>query len=683
MSGIALVVSRDGHRASSSDVLAMLDAIPYRGPDGAFARDCGRAVLGHARMITTAGERAERQPLTSPRTGCTIVADIRLDNRAEVRAKLADPPAPGASDARLVLSAYEQWGVDAPRHLRGDFAMAIWDPREQRLVCARDSAGQRTLYFREDARTFAAASEIHQLLLDPSVPIEPNDERIRMALAPSSMNQNAKEQEATYYTGIRSLLPGHVLVLKGQRLDVRRFSQLVPQSPIRYRRNEDYVAHFRELFFDAVGDRLESEGSIGALLSGGLDSSSMVCVAQELYRSGQVKNGGFATFSNVYDGLDCDERPYIEEVQTRYGFEAHFLAPDRTREWLPLMPSGFRARPEIPTTGLLTMFDAAHAAGTRVLLTGEVADSWLRGSPLVFESLLRNGQLGSMARYVSMYRALSGDSLLKTLTLYLVAPLLPRMLQKVVMRSYLMRKLELERWRLLPRWMPEPLRQALFETTQHQLLAAEDGRQFANETQHRLVRSLDPPESPTIASGWPIEIWRPFADRRLHEFVLAIPPEHLFEPAGNGLSTYGASKQLLRRSLVGVLPDSIRLRSVPTTFDSVVEQNIVRQWPLLEAVFGPGGRPKIAERGYVDAPGFWDRLKQFRSGRFGSDAICVYYLIGLETWLRNLDGPRAQVTTVSTRFHSRPAVIVEDRVESVLSRHSRLNRDAHPTLERR
>src|SRR5207248_2685690 len=120
----------------------------------------------------------------SPRTGCALIADARLDNRDVLLARLPDRPSPRASDAELILCAYEAWGLDAPARLLGDFAFVIWDPRRKRLLCARDSSGQRTLYYRIDRRTFAAASELHQLLQDPSVPVAPDEERIRDFLVP-------------------------------------------------------------------------------------------------------------------------------------------------------------------------------------------------------------------------------------------------------------------------------------------------------------------------------------------------------------------------------------------------------------------------------------------------------------------------------------------------------------------
>jgi len=165
-------------------VKEMLAAVPYRGPDGQYVRVWHTVGLGHAKLAVTLEEEPEQQPLISPRTGCAVIADARLDNRAHLLARLPDNPSSTVSDAELILRAYEAWGPKAAAELLGDFAFAIWDPRDRRIVCARDTSGQRCLFYRLDQRTFAAASEIQQLLQDRAVPIEPNVERVREYLVP-------------------------------------------------------------------------------------------------------------------------------------------------------------------------------------------------------------------------------------------------------------------------------------------------------------------------------------------------------------------------------------------------------------------------------------------------------------------------------------------------------------------
>jgi asparagine synthase (glutamine-hydrolysing) len=674
MSGLAAVLSRDGRAASASSVLAMLEAIPYRGPAGGIARDFGRAVLGSADMRVTATDRLACQPLVSPRTGCAVIADARLDNRAQLLAHLGGT-AGETSDAALILRAYEYWGLQAPRHLLGDFAFVLWDPRIDRLVCARDGAGQRTLFYRVDAQEFAAASEIHQLLQDRRIRIEPDHARIRTALLPINIHQNELEQAATYYVGVRSLEPGHTLVVDRHGISVERFWKLEPPPMLHYRRPEAYVEHFRELFFMAVAARLCTSGPLGALLSGGLDSSSIVCAALELFRSGAVPDPGFATFSAVFDGQEFDERGLIQSVhaQASTDYPAHYLAPDAEYEWQPLCPNGFRQRPELPTMGIATLLDAARSTQTRVLLTGEVADTYLRGSPYVIDSLLRQTELAAVPRYLAAMHATSSSSLPKTLALYVLAPLLPRALHAGAMRAAINRQQRLDAWRLVPDWIPDPLRSALLANNRELALEREARRKRANETRHMQLLSLDPPETASIPAGWPVEIWRPFADRRLIEFALAIPPEHLYEPVSNDPTGYGGSKQLLRRGLKDLLPEPIRTNTRPTNFAGSFSDLLNRGWERFEASFGPRGRSMVAELGYVDQARLWTRLQALRATHRGADFRYVNYIVGLETWLQGLNAPRSQSAQVATSVRRAPARLVngdESLVDAMAGTHS-------------
>ncbi len=248
----------------------------------------------------------------------------------------------------------------------------------------------------------------------------------------------------------------------------------------------------------------------------------------------------------------------------------------------------------------------------------------------------------------------------KTLALYGFAPLLPLGLQKRAMGAYAARNERLERWRLVPGWLPSDLQEDLLSRNLEITLDRERRRRYANETQHQQFLRLDPPEIPTIAAGWPIEIWRPFADRRLHEFLLAVPPEQLFRPLSDDPSPYGASKQLVRGATRGLLPESIRTRTRPTHFAASFEQQLERQWHLHQAVFGPGGRSELAQRGYIDQPRFWERLQALRAGRRGRDLLYVNYMIGLETWLRSLKLPRHLVTTVSSRANAAAVLLVDE-----------------------
>lgn len=646
MSGLAVQFRRDGRPADETAISAMLAAVPHRGIDGTWTHRDGAVALGYAKLAITPEEEDEVQPLVSPRTGCVLIADARLDNRAALLASLPSRLEPTVSDATLILYAYETWGVEAAARLLGDFAFVVWDPRHQRLVAARDTSAQRTLYYRVDQQTFAAASEVHQLLQDPAVPVAPNEEHIRQFLVLYNIVQPARDRASTFYEGISALPAGHTLVVDRGHLRMRRYWELAAPSELRYRTDGEYAEHYLALFSEVVRARLRSSRPVGATLSGGLDSSSVACTAQELYRAGRAEDRGFTTFSNVYDGLECDERDYIADVQAKYGFTAQYIPSVGRATWLQLEPVGFRESPLSRNTEFEAVLGAASGAGVRALLTGNNADAIVAGSPLVFDSLIRQGRLGALWHRLRRYRGASDEALLKILALYCLAPLLPLPLQKQIMQAYVGRFLRRNWHRLLPAWIGGQLREDLSRRHLQLSLEREGGRLFANPGRQHEYNMLYPRPFTHSCAPWPVVLATPFADRRLHEFLLAVPPEQKYAPHPDTDVFYAGSKRLVRRAMRGILPESLRTRTEKITFNAVFEAELERKWPLYEATFGPRGTPRVAARGYVDQGAFWARLEAMRAGARKNDFVYVMRTVALESWLRGIEQPRSRLVVV-------------------------------------
>ena len=523
--------------------------------------------------MVTAEDETGLQPRVSEATGCAIVADVRLDNRAELLASLPEPPPATASDGALILRAYEAWGLDAPRRLIGDFAFLIWDPRHQRLVGARDNSGQRTLFYRVDGRSFAAASEIHPLLQDPAVPLAPNEERIRDFLVPLNMMRNEKERPDTFYAGISSLMPGHFLVLDQAGLRLRRYWELGHVPEIRYKDDAEYAEHFLDVFRMVVGARLRTSRPLGAMLSGGLDSASVVSTAHTLWNEGAPRPSSFTAYSLEFDGLECDERPLIRDVQRRYGFRTEYVSPHGYYEWLQLEPRGFRPSPVQGLNERDALFDVASRQGVRAILSGDFADAGVRGTAAAFDSLLRHGRLRELRRRLADYQALTGQPALKTFALHGAAPLLPLWAQRWVNAAYTRRYFRQERWRLLPRWMPQTLRDELSD--RHLRLALQIGRErrFSNDARHLEHYALYPAELAANPLGGP---WRTGAPSPTGASTSCCWPS--LRRSSTRLNRkldqdYARSKRLLREAMRGILPESVRSRTVPTHFASFFAQD--------------------------------------------------------------------------------------------------------------
>jgi asparagine synthase (glutamine-hydrolysing) len=530
----------------------------------------------------------------------------------------------------------------------------LWDPRCHRLVCARDSSGQRSLFYRADERTFAAASEIHQLLQDPDIPLVANEDRIRDFLVPSRVFRNPAEDSSTFYKGISLLEAGHVLIVERGRLQTRRYWQLEPREELRYRTDQEYAEHYLELFSTAVATRLRSSRPVGALLSGGLDSSSIVCVAEELARAGRLQTPGLVGISFAYDGLDCDEHDLVREIQAKYELDVAFL-PAAEYGWiLQPEPRGFVESPYTKGTDLLDAMSAiAAGAGARVVLTGEIADSCVSGLPLVFDSLLRKGKLFELWRYLQWYQRLSGESWRRTVALLCAAPLLPLAWQKTLMVAYTERAKRAQALPV-PDWIAGSLREDLRDRHFRAYQARERGRRFSSPARHAELQQLYPPEVTIQPVGWPLEMRHPFADRRIHEFLLSIPPERKFATSSTSDEYYARTKHLVRDAMHGILPERIRTRSVKTVFNSAVAGEVDRNWAVYESVFGPGARPEVATQGYVNHPLFWSRLEQVRSGPPVGDLMYILRVVALESWLRGLAQPRSRAVAVQSNWSSQP-----------------------------
>lgn len=668
MSGIAAIWHRDGRPVQRASLNHMVSVIPYRGVDGQGSWTDGAIGLGHGRFAVTHEDLRDDQPLLSPRTNCAIVADVRLDNRDELMAYLPERLSPTLSDAELILRSYEHDGFDALPRLLGDFAFVLWDPRKQRLVCARDTSGQRSLFYRYETHTCAIASEIHQLLQDPSVPVAPDLQRVHEYLVPRNLMRNEAQTADTFYQGIYSVPAGHVLIIDRDNIRVQRYWELSIPRELRYAADDQYVEHFRDLFALAVKARLRSAGPSGALLSGGLDSGSVVCMAQALYGRGAVSMPGFTSFSMAFDGLSCDERPFIDDMQAAYGFESRFVSCGSFAGRVQLQPEGFFESPNLGVAqGRDALLGEATRAGVRVLLTGEMADACVGGGQLVFDSLLRQRKVRALVQHMQAYHRTSGERWRRIVLWHTLLPLLPGELQRDLRAARIQRDWRRVQSRLLPDWMPQGLRALLSQRQLRLMLQAERTRRFANPVQQMEYELLYPPEVARHPVPWPVEMWRPFADRRLHAFLLAIPPEQKYGPHPDTDAFYAGSKHLLRRSMRGILPERVRTRTTKTVFNTTLEQEIVRQWPVYEAAFGPGGRALIAEYELVDRQRFWRRLQQIRDGASGQDLIYVMQLAGLETWLRSFDQPRPQQVRVTLDAGrdggSKPNTITSRRTE--------------------
>lgn len=633
MSGIAGILNLDGRPADPVLLRRMTDILAHRGPDGEGLWIQGPVGLGHRMLHTTPESLQEKQPLADETGNLCLTLDGRVDNREELRAALE---AKGANlrsdtDAELVLRAYELLGEECPKQILGDFAFAIWDGRNQQLFCARDILGIKPFYYYTDGRTFLFASELRQLFEDPTVPRVSNEGMIGEYLAMA-----VTSQEETLYRGILRLPQAHVLVVHPSKIRKQRYWDVDPAREIRHGNDEEYAQEFLEIFKEAVRCRLRSHKAVGAHLSGGLDSSSVVCVAQSLYREGQVADPGFETFSLVFPGLRCDETAYIRHVTRMWDVKSNAVEPEdprascyadhvhRYHDFLSA-PNGEMHNP---------LMALAQQKGIRVLLTGVGGDRWLTGGLRHHADLLRRFRILDLirqSRFDSQVLSHDGDPMSSSFIIvrYGLWPLLPRPVQRAV-------KWALSRERNgVPRWIsPEFARQIQLSKR----LRGEEsaGQRFPTLVQKELSlyltsgwSSLGRESLERYGSWFGIEQRHPFLDRRVIEYALALPEEQRWRR--------DQTRFVHRHAMRGLLPEIVRQRLTTADFSHV--------YP--EALHAEGGEHlfdslAIASVGWVD--GVQARLMYRHmatrytraEGDYSTYILPLWMIFGIELWYKTI-----------------------------------------------
>jgi asparagine synthase (glutamine-hydrolysing) len=559
MSAIAGFLDLDGREVVTSEVERMAEVLTHRGPDGRATWVDREVGLVHCMLHTTPESLTECLPRKIG--ALTITADARIDNREELISKLGGDVRAGesVSDSELILRAYERWRQDCPSHLLGDFAFAIWDSARRELFCARDHFGVRPLYFFHQAgRRFVFATEIKGIFACPDIPREINEAKIS-----DYMLASFEDKSRTFYVGISRLPSGSSLTVNRAGIQVREYWRLEPTNEIRLKSNDEYAEAFRAHFVEAVRCRLRSAFPVGSMLSGGLDSSSISCVAHDLMSS--RINRDLHTFSIVFDQVKkSDEREYISKVLEGRNFTPHLIDGDRVSPLDDLdrvlwhQDEPFYA-PNLALTR--SAWQSARQHGVRVLLDGLLGDNVVSHGIEYLRELANQWRWFALASELRALIDRSGRDI----------PLrhpLQRYIWSDGIRPYVP-EAALSLWRSLRRDSTDPF------AAWRGILSTEYCRRIQLRERHvqahahdRKAKSSQQSHVETLSSGmvqtaleaydkgcgeFGLETRFPFADRRLAEFCVAIP--------GDQKVSEGYTRMIVRRGLAGYLPHAIRDRA--------------------------------------------------------------------------------------------------------------------------
>jgi asparagine synthase (glutamine-hydrolysing) len=322
IAGFFRLNERESHPGDEPRLWDQIATFRYRGPDseGVFA---GPGVgLGHVRLAILDLTADASQPMTSA-SGRTVVSfNGEIYNFADLRRELE---ARGhrfrtRSDTEVIVEGYEAWGAEVVHHLRGMFAIALWDADRDRLVLYRDRVGKKPLYYAMHDGTFLFASEIKGILRWPGVPREPDFDGIHEFLTYQYV-----PAPRTGFAGIRKLPPAHALVVeRGRAPRLEQYFRYPPPADATPQRVEDLCEDLVHRLREATRLRMLADVPVGAFLSGGVDSSSVVALMAGL-SSKPVR-----TFTIGFEEKEFDERPYARMVADRYGtcHEEAIVRPD-------------------------------------------------------------------------------------------------------------------------------------------------------------------------------------------------------------------------------------------------------------------------------------------------------------------------------------------------------------------
>lgn len=568
MCGILGIFGTDLPPEVDQRLAAGLEALHHRGPDDrgleSFAVAGGTLVLGHTRLSIIDLSAGGHQPMSSADRRYHIVFNGEIYNYRELRTALQELGHRFRTecDTEVLLASWAQWGLDCLHRLRGMFAFAVFDRASHTLSCVRDAFGIKPFFYRMDAKGLQFASEVPALLKLTGERPQLDYKRAYDFLVHGHYDDGA----GTFLDGVFHLLPGHVMVVdlaslaaaksKAEtsfaRLDGRRWwwPSIDERSDLNFSQAADQL---REMFLDSIRLHLRSDVPLGAALSGGIDSSAVVCAMRHVKPDMPIH-----TFSFVAPGSPVDEEPWADLVNSHVGAIPHKVVVS-PQEMADDVDDMIRAQGE-PFGGTsiyaqYRVFRLAREHGITVTLDGQGADELLAGyqgyPDARMRSLLERGDWGSLAEFVRGWSSWPGRDLKQGIRMALRESLPPRAVTTLrrMRGSRMPAWLNGEEFRARGIWHDPPAQDSLQANGRSGAL----GRRLAEVLRltqsgqglHSLLRHGD-----RNAMRWSIESRVPFLTNELSAFLLSLPEDYL-------ISQQGETKHVFRAALRGIVPDSV------------------------------------------------------------------------------------------------------------------------------
>jgi asparagine synthase (glutamine-hydrolysing) len=551
-------------------------SLAHRGPDdhGYYQND--KINLGYCRL-SIIDVKKSFQPLYNEDNSIVLLFNGEIYNFQELRGKLTKHKFTTDGDGETIIHWYEEHGLEGLKKLNGMFAISLYDIKKQKIYLIRDHFGIKPLYY--TSKPFMYASEIKAIL--KKIKAIPNDKVIEKYL----LTRAHDDTEETFFEGIKRVPSGCYLEydLKTGKHKIERFWSL---SGFHLYKDENPVGRFRKLFLDSVRLRLVSEVPVGTALSGGLDSSAIVCVVPKL-----------KTFSAVFPDQINNEEAYVDEVVRSTGVQAFKVYPKVEEFWQDIEKLiSFQDEPMISTGPYAQwkVMERAKKEGIKVIIDGQGADEMLAGYIPYHFVYFR--ELLTQKKYFKLIKEIifSAD---------LIWPLVRDKLKSRVSLKELFTftcsggsdPVALQGLTLSKR-----LEKDLFETSLPSLLRYEDHNSMAFSIESRV----------------------PFLDYRLVEFIFSLP--------SNFKIRNGWNKWIIRQALKGILPKKIVERRWKVGF-STPEVAWLRE--SKDEILKILTSKSFLSRPYFNHAKIRTVFEDFLRGK-NDESMLFWRIINLELWLR-------------------------------------------------
>lgn len=558
-------------------------------------------------LHVTTESRLEHQPHALV-DGKMMTWDGRLDNREELIAAIGQSVTLDSTDLEIVACAYDRWNDQSFSKLIGDWALAIWDPKTCALTLARDYIGAKHLWYHLSQRRVVWCTDL-AAIADLGKPFTICHAYI------ASYFTDWPDAHLSPYQEILAVPPGAYVEIREGKVTTRTYWQFEDHLTLRHQKDCEYEEQFRMLLRQAVGRRLRSPFPILAHLSGGLDSTAIVCMADELARNSEVQCACVHTFS-FYDPDEPgeDDIHYFPSVERKRG-EGHRAKLIATGDTFSLASAsraaepGFGIREELREAQL----GLVKSEEFRVILsgtggdqmTGQTTDPSAHTGDLLFGLQFKEFWKQIRDWSLSTRRPLI-QLLLRTLALLAPSSVRSRVTRPTSLQPWLSESFA-RRFQIPTRLLPAAPRSWLWPPSVRARYQA-----FMECSRHLTHMPLAAEETRY-----------PFLDQTFVEFMLSIPANQLLQP--------NQRRTLMRRALRGILPDEILTRHTKSSTGRCDILTLRKHWAEIDEVTQ---MPFVSRLGFLDAERFRSALQNFKRGRIPPYDVQLLRGLALEYWLR-------------------------------------------------